>query len=111
MALAELLGGDRPIASDAGEIFDRTRRADIWSRTASVDLLNRSLLSSFLPVQMLRAAGLHVLASLPPLRHLVMQEGVAPGMGLGGGFGKGFARGIADSLAGLPSRMREKIRR
>jgi 2-octaprenyl-6-methoxyphenol hydroxylase len=65
-----------------GETFDRTRRADIVSRTASIDLLNRSLLSGFLPVQMLRAAGLHILANIAPLRHVVMQEGVSPGRAL-----------------------------
>ena len=67
----------RPLA--VGDAYDRARRADVLSRTAGIDLLNRSLLSSFLPVQMLRAAGLQLLASVPPLRHLLMQEGVAPG--------------------------------
>ena len=43
-----------------GDRFDARRRADVLSRTASVDLLNRSLLSSFLPVQMVRAAGLQL---------------------------------------------------
>ncbi len=84
-----------PIAADAGDRFDRKRRLDIASRTASVDLLNRSLLSGLLPVQMLRAAGLQVLASIAPLRNLVMQEGVAPGRG----------------LKNLPSLLREKVRR
>lgn len=83
-ALEEILidGSAAPIAADCGDRFDRKRRVDIASRTASVDLLNRSLLSGLLPVQMLRAAGLQVLASVAPLRNLVMQEGVAPGRGL-----------------------------
>jgi Ubiquinone biosynthesis hydroxylase, UbiH/UbiF/VisC/COQ6 family len=102
MALEELLcRSDKPIEATAGDAFDRKRRADVWSRTASVDLLNRSLLSSFLPVQMLRAAGLHVLASVGALRHLVMQEGVAPGFGLG----------QLPSRLKLPSRLREKVGR
>ncbi len=84
-----------PIAADSGDRFDRKRRLDIASRTASVDLLNRSLLSGLLPVQMLRAAGLQVLASVAPLRNLVMQEGVAPG------------RGLKD----LPSLLRKKVGR
>lgn len=67
-----------PVPADAGESFDRRRRADIITRTASVDLLNRSLLSDFLPVQMLRAAGLHILSAIPPLRNLVMREGIEP---------------------------------
>ena len=45
----------------------------------AVDMLNRSLLSDFLPVQMLRAAGLHVLSALPPLRNVIMREGIEPG--------------------------------
>jgi 2-octaprenyl-6-methoxyphenol hydroxylase len=64
-----------------GDAYDRKRRADIWSRTAAIDLLNRSLLSGFLPVQMLRAAGMHMLSAIPPLRYLAMHEGVAPGRG------------------------------
>ncbi|KQW27050.1 2-octaprenyl-6-methoxyphenyl hydroxylase [Rhizobium sp. Root274] len=84
-----------PIAASVGDRFHARRRLDIASRTASVDLLNRSLLSSLLPVQMLRAAGLQVLATVAPLRNLVMQEGVAPGRG----------------LRSLPTMLREKIRR
>jgi len=71
-----------PIPADAGDRFNRRRRPDIMSRTFGVDLLNRSLLSDFLPVQMLRAGGLHLLTALPPLRNLVMREGVEPGRGL-----------------------------
>jgi 2-octaprenyl-6-methoxyphenol hydroxylase len=67
-----------------GDAYDRARRTDVLTRTAGIDLLNRSLLSGFLPVQMLRAAGLQLLASVPPLRHLAMQEGVAPGRALRG---------------------------
>ncbi|WP_117191177.1 UbiH/UbiF family hydroxylase [Rhizobium terrae] len=84
ITLSDLLaatGTDRPIPADAGERFNRRRRADVMSRTFGVDLLNRSLLSDFLPVQMLRAAGLHVLASAPPLRNLLMREGIEPGRG------------------------------
>ncbi len=96
-ALEDILidrNGDQ-IKATAGDRFDRKRRLDISSRTVSVDLLNRSLLSGLLPVQMMRAAGLQVLASFAPLRNLVMQEGVAPGRG----------------LKSLPQMLREKIRR
>jgi len=96
-ALEEILidGSSTPIAPDSGDRFDRKRRIDIASRTASVDVLNRSLLSGLLPVQMLRAAGLQILASVAPLRNLVMQEGVAPGRG----------------LRSLPSLLRKKVGR
>ncbi len=84
MALTDLLcaRAELPVTADAGTSFDRKRRADIMTRTASVDLLNRSLLSDFLPVQVLRAAGLHVLSVIPPLRNIVMREGIEPGRGL-----------------------------
>jgi 2-octaprenyl-6-methoxyphenol hydroxylase len=97
IALCDLLGmkRDHEGPSAVGDAFDRKRRTDVLSRTASVDLLNRSLLSNFLPIQLARAAGLHLLELLPPLRNLVMQEGVAPGRG----------------FRGLSSSLREKITR
>ncbi|MBB3744039.1 2-octaprenyl-6-methoxyphenol hydroxylase [Rhizobium sp. BK591] len=97
MALADILcdRAELPVPADAGDSFDRRRRADIMTRTASVDLLNRSLLSDFLPVQMLRAAGLHILSAIPPLRNIVMREGIEPG------------RGFRD----IPDALREKLKR
>jgi 2-octaprenyl-6-methoxyphenol hydroxylase len=44
----------------------------------AIDLANRSLLSDFLPMQSLRAAGLHLIGSIGPLRRLAMREGLAP---------------------------------
>ncbi|MBN8952082.1 MULTISPECIES: UbiH/UbiF family hydroxylase [unclassified Rhizobium] len=97
LVLTEILNDrpEQPIPATSGDSFDRKRRADIISRTASVDLLNRSLLSDFLPVQMLRAAGLHVLSAIAPLRNIVMREGIEPGGG----------------LRNFPSMLREKLRR
>lgn len=84
ITLTEILGTarERPVPADAGDRFDRRRRMDVLSRTYSVDLLNRSLLSEFLPVQMVRAAGLHLISSFAPLRNMLMREGVEPGRGL-----------------------------
>ncbi len=62
--------------------YDRRRRGDIVSRTASVDMLNRTLLHDFLPVQLARSAGLAALASIAPLRNYAMREGLKPGGGL-----------------------------
>ncbi|WP_246272953.1 UbiH/UbiF family hydroxylase [Oricola thermophila] len=62
--------------------YDRMRRLDVTTRTGTVDLLNRSLLTGFLPVQLARAVGLGLLAAMPPLRHIAMREGLAPGAGL-----------------------------
>lgn len=68
--------------AEALRAYDRGRRNDVVSRTIAVDLLNRSLISSFLPMQLARGIGLHLLASMAPLRRLVMREGVAPRNGL-----------------------------
>jgi len=54
------------------------RRTDVASRTFVIDMANRSLLSAFLPMQSLRAAGLHLVGSLGPLRRMAMREGLAP---------------------------------
>jgi 2-octaprenyl-6-methoxyphenol hydroxylase len=58
--------------------YGSARRSDVTSRTFAIDLANRSLLSDFLPMQSLRAAGLHLIGSIGPLRRLAMREGLAP---------------------------------
>jgi 2-octaprenyl-6-methoxyphenol hydroxylase len=58
--------------------YDRMRRADVGSRTLAVDLLNRTLLTDFLPVQGARGVGLYLLDRIGPLRRALMREGVAP---------------------------------
>lgn len=68
--------------ADVSRRYDRARRLDVTSRTYGVDLLNRSLLSGFLPVQLLRSAGLSLLHHVGPLRHIIMREGISPGAGL-----------------------------
>jgi 2-octaprenyl-6-methoxyphenol hydroxylase len=60
------------------ERYDRMRRADIMSRTLAVDLLNRSLLSDFLPLQAARGLGLFLLQRIAPLRRAAMREGIMP---------------------------------
>jgi len=58
--------------------YDVQRRADVNSRTLAVDLLNRTLLSDFLPVQSVRGLGLYLIDRIGPLRRAVLREGVAP---------------------------------
>ena len=70
-------GGD-PGAPDLLSRFDGGRRTDIKSRTFAVDLLNRSLLTDFLPVQGVRGLGLYLIDRIGPLRRAVLREGVAP---------------------------------
>ncbi|KZD23852.1 UbiH/UbiF family hydroxylase [Tardiphaga robiniae] len=58
--------------------FEKTRRSDISSRTFAIDMANRSLLSDLLPMQVIRAAGMHAMGSIGPLRRLAMREGLSP---------------------------------
>jgi 2-octaprenyl-6-methoxyphenol hydroxylase len=61
--------------------YDAKRRPDIIARTGAVDALNRSLLTSFLPTQLIRSLGLATLDMVPPLRGFFMREGMRPGSG------------------------------
>jgi 2-octaprenyl-6-methoxyphenol hydroxylase len=81
--IADLVAGAIASGEDPGSAqllkrYDQTRRPDVLSRTFVIDMANRSLLSDFLPMQSLRAAGLHLIGSIGPLRRLAMREGLAP---------------------------------
>ncbi|GGD88929.1 2-octaprenyl-6-methoxyphenol hydroxylase [Aureimonas endophytica] len=71
--------------------YEAERRQDVLSRTLGVDLLNRSLLAGYLPIQAARSVGLAAMAAFGPLRRFAMREGTVPGAG----------------LFGLPASMRE----
>ena len=73
-----ILSGEDPGSPQALKRYDSARRADVLSRTFAIDIANRSLLSDFLPMQSLRAAGLHLIGSFGPLRRIAMREGLAP---------------------------------
>ncbi len=62
--------------------YERNRKADVVSRTTAVDLLNRSLLTDALPVQVLRSLGLYTASRIPLVRQLLMREGIAPSWNL-----------------------------
>ncbi len=69
------------VKSDFGNVdiinsYSRRRIFDIHSRTGGVDLLNRSLLTDFLPVQAARAFGLSALGNITWLRKLAMRHGL-----------------------------------
>jgi 2-octaprenyl-6-methoxyphenol hydroxylase len=81
--IAEIVGqavasGEDPGSPQVLKRYDSARRADVTSRTFAIDIANRSLLSDLLPMQSLRAAGLHLIGSFGPLRRLAMREGLAP---------------------------------
>ena len=58
--------------------YDTQRRADVTGRSIAVDLLNRSLLTDFLPAQGARGVSLYLVDRIGPLRRALMREGVAP---------------------------------
>ena len=67
------IGGEDVLAA-----YDKARRGDVNSRGFAIDILNRTLLTDFLPVQGLRGLGLYALDRIGPLRRAVMREGIAP---------------------------------
>ncbi len=78
--LAECVADAQAAGRDIGgpetlRAYAAARAADVFSRMALVDLLNRSLLSNFLPAQALRGLGLHLLASSSTLRRLAIRGG------------------------------------
>src|SRR5882757_243562 len=81
--IADIVGqamslGEDPGAPQVLARYQSARRADVASRVLAIDLANRSLLSDFVGVQSLRAAGLHLIGAFGPLRRLAMREGLAP---------------------------------
>jgi 2-octaprenyl-6-methoxyphenol hydroxylase len=79
IAASAMLHGEDPGAQKALTTYERKRRMDAATRTGAVDILNRSLLSDFLPVQAVRGLGLYALAHIPPLRKFLMSKGLATG--------------------------------
>ena len=81
--IADIVGHAMSFGEDPGSPqvlarYQTARRSDVASRMLAIDIANRSLLSDFLPMQSLRAAGLHLIGAFGPLRRLAMREGLAP---------------------------------
>ena len=81
--VAELVVAVHRRGGDVGTValtdqYDAARRSDVSSRSLAVDLLNRSLLSDFLPLQGARGLALYLLDRVGPLRRAVMREGMTP---------------------------------
>jgi len=77
IAVDALRAGKDPGSEECQAAYAQARRADIAGRSAAIDLLNRSVLSPFLPAQAMRGAGLFLLSRLAPLRHAAMRAGLA----------------------------------
>jgi 2-octaprenyl-6-methoxyphenol hydroxylase len=75
---AALTRGGDPGSDEVLSAYDRARRLDVLTRTLGIDLMSRSLLSGFLPIQAVRGVVSYGLNALPPLRRLVMRIGMEP---------------------------------
>lgn len=80
-ALVEVFEDARTFGADIGVLqtlkaYEDARRSDIFIRTNGVDVLNRSLLWDFVPVDLLRGAGALAFTAIGPLRRSLMREGV-----------------------------------
>jgi 2-octaprenyl-6-methoxyphenol hydroxylase len=75
--VADALGGDLG-GDDVLQAYGGARRLDVLARAVGVDLLNRSLLTSLVPLQAARGIVLHGLNALPRLRRMVMRVGLEP---------------------------------
>ncbi len=77
------LAADLVLASkDAGSDgvmaeYNAARRAEVLPRQQLIDLMNKSLLLGFLPLEGARAASLAALHYIGPLKRLVMQHGLS----------------------------------
>ena len=78
LASDAIAAGQDPGADEVLRRYDRARRPDILSRTFAIDIANRSLLNDFLPLQPVRAVGMHLLGAVGPLRRFAMREGLTP---------------------------------
>src|SRR5450631_502610 len=78
LAVAAHRDGSDIGADDVLDRYEKMRRADVGTRTLAIDLLNRTLLTDFLPVQGMRGLGLYMIDRIGPLRRAVMREGVQP---------------------------------
>lgn len=86
-AIAEIVAAARRQHRDVGGAdvlarYEAARRADVMSRTLAVDLLNRSLLTGFIPAHGLRGLSLYLVERVGPLRRALMREGVTPAAAL-----------------------------
>ncbi|MGI9380019.1 MAG: FAD-dependent monooxygenase, partial [Methyloligellaceae bacterium] len=91
IALTEILGDLRQtdtaderlpgLINDPGhpdrlDAYNQARKSDIRSRSAAVDLMNRSLISGFVPLQAFRSLGLHLIKGFGPIKKFFMEQGL-----------------------------------
>lgn len=77
--VADALAAGRDIGDAVTlDAYSARRRPDVTTRIATVDVLNRSLISALAPVHLARGLGLVALKAFAPLRRLAIREGLEP---------------------------------
>ena len=77
-AVDVILGHDDGGDAAACENYHQRRSRDVTERQALISTMNTSLLAEFLPLDLMRVGALSLISSFPPLRSLVMRQGLAP---------------------------------
>jgi 2-octaprenyl-6-methoxyphenol hydroxylase len=80
-ALADCASVARANSKDVGSqsvigAYEKARGIDVFARSASIDVLNRSLIAAFLPIEVARSIALHAVSGSQPLRRLLMGAGM-----------------------------------
>jgi 2-octaprenyl-6-methoxyphenol hydroxylase len=70
-------------AEDAGhgsvlDTYHNSRSRDVFERQTIITAMNTSMLVEFLPLHLMRVGALSAISAFPPLRQLVMRQGLAP---------------------------------
>ena len=77
--IADAVARDADIgAHECLQRYHDARQSDIQSRSFAVDALNRTLLSTLLPVSLVRGFGLHMMRSFSPLKRALIRQGLEP---------------------------------
>lgn len=84
-ALAETITDAARMGEDIGakgvlDRYERRRSLDIQSHVIGIDGLNRAVANDIAAIKDLRRIGLKTLEKIPPLKHLVMTQGLVPSM-------------------------------
>lgn len=80
-ALADCVAQAQSFGQDIGgadvlAAYQSARGGDVAARSAAIDLLNRSLLTDFVPFDLLRGAAVHALINSTALRRVLMHGGL-----------------------------------
>lgn len=59
----------------AADAYHRARALDVTTRTFGIDMFNRTLLTSFLPVQLIRSGAISAASNIPFLKQILMRQG------------------------------------